>query len=611
VKPSKTHWPQTLFNGTGLTIGTVGHTSSFTIQTRDAYTNVRETGGNTFNVHIFGDMGGSTTGLPYAEPHVWAGRDLIGTRYTAINGNVQDLHNSTYIVTYEPWKKGGFENKVFYGTADKTFELIVLPALTCATYTTAHGAFLTLATAGTYGTFTIQSRDAGINNRTEPDDFQVFLTGPAGRSNIPVDWDDDSMSGNATLTYIVTSSGMYSLSIRHIYTPGLNATYFKDDKLSTPVYTQIENNINHNWGADSPNSAVGDVDGWSARWTGYVKPRYTGEYTFYNVLDNDDERVRLWIDNHMIIDEWTSLNATVTSGTVSLIADVIYDLKNEYKDMANDAVFRLRWLSGSQSLEPIPSTHLFANSRHISGGVPGALFTRRDGLIAGQGSPWSLTMLPGATCGAISTVVAGSFMSIQTAGIFASFTIQAKDMLGNNKTTVDDVYAVQVRTKEAVPSRNLGLDIVRDIHGAVTPLGEGRYQVYYKPRVRPAVEDGFNDVRVHRAQFGGLQATYFNDLALTPGNEVKTIIRETVDWSGTSADSVPYTGMDVDNEWSVRWAGFIRPSRADQHYTFFTPLSADDERVRLWVDNSLVISQWTSLESTEPSGTLYFTLANG
>jgi hypothetical protein len=646
VKPAKTHWQQTLFNGTGLTIGTVGHTSSFTIQTRDAYTNVRETGGNIFNVHIFGDMGPSDTGLPHAEPHVWAGRDVVGTRYTAINGNVQDLNNSTYIVTYTPWKKGGFENKVFYGTADKTFELVVLPALTCATYSTAHGAFLTLATAGTYGTFTIQSRDAGINNRTEPDDFQVYLTGPAGRTNIPVAWDNDHMSGNATITYLETASGMYSLNIRHIYTPGLNATYFKDDTLTAPVFTHIENNINHNWGADSPNSAVGDVDGWSGRWTGYVKPRYSGEYTFYNVIDGDDERVKLWIDNTLIINQWTSLNETaaslvggyVVTGSVSLIADVIYDLKNEYKDMANDAVFRLRWLSASQSLEPIPSTHLYANSRHISGGVPGARFVRRDGLTAGQGSPWTLTMLPGASCGAVSTVVRGTFMSIQTAGIFASFTIQAKDMLGNNKTTIDDVFAVHIRTEpdpltdeqearkpyvpaamaslENIPPRQFPdgrglLKIVRDIHGIVTPLGEGRYQVYYKPRVRPAVENGFNDMRAHMGQFGGLQATYFNDLALTPGNEVMTIIRPTVDWSGTSADSVPYTGIEVDNEYSVRWAGFIRPCRSDQAYTFYAPLSADDERVRIWIDNSLVISQWTSLDSTNPSGTLYFTLANG
>ena len=45
-------------------------------------------------------------------------------------------------------------------------------------------------------------------------------------------------------------------------------------------------------------------------------------------------------------------------------------------------------------------------------------------------------------------------------------------------------------------------------------------------------------------------------------------------------------------------------------YTFFTDVQTIDERVRLWVDNSLIIDSWTSLAGTETSGTYYFDLGN-
>ena len=39
-------------------------------------------------------------------------------------------------------------------------------------------------------------------------------------------------------------------------------------------------------------------------------------------------------------------------------------------------------------------------------------------------------------------------------------------------------------------------------------------------------------------------------------------------------------------------------------------MTTNDERVRLWVDNLLVIDQWTSLAATEASGTILFGLGN-
>ena len=85
------------------------------------------------------------------------------------------MHNSTYLVSYTPVLKGGFKLQAYFGTAMQEFDLTVMPAYTCASHSTGHGAFLTLSTVGTSSTFTVQTRDLGLNNRTDPDDFQVCL----------------------------------------------------------------------------------------------------------------------------------------------------------------------------------------------------------------------------------------------------------------------------------------------------------------------------------------------------------------------------------------------------------------------------------------------------
>jgi hypothetical protein len=94
----------------------------------------------------------------------------------------------------------------------------------------------------------------------------------------------------------------------------------------------------------------------------------------------------------------------------------------------------------------------------------------------------------------------------------------------------------------------------------------------------------------------------------------KAIVEPTVDWSGPTATDRPYPDSVVDGQFAVRWSGFVLPSRQDE-YTFFATLgggAATSERVRLWVDDALLIDQWGSLAASlgEPSGTISFPAAN-
>ena len=94
----------------------------------------------------------------------------------------------------------------------------------------------------------------------------------------------------------------------------------------------------------------------------------------------------------------------------------------------------------------------------------------------------------------------------------------------------------------------------------------------------------------------------------------KAIVEPTLDWSGPTSTDRPYPDSILDGQFAVRWSGFVLPSRQDE-YTFYATLAggaATSERVRLWVDDALLIDQWGSLGASvgEPSGTISFPLAN-
>ena len=60
----------------------------------------------------------------------------------------------------------------------------------------------------------------------------------------------------------------------------------------------------------------------------------------------------------------------------------------------------------------------------------------------------------------------------------------------------------------------------------------------------------------------------------------------------------------------VRWSGFIRPSLA-QRYTLHAAVVEVDERIKLWVDNRILINQWSSLKSTSLQSTIDFATIGG
>ena len=175
-----------------------------------------------------------------------------------------------------------------------------------------------------------------------------------GASQFTVTWNSE---GSKTL-YASTSSPPLS-SEREVEVlgnriTGLLGRYFNNPDLELPVTaTRYDSQIDFVW-PGSPIEGV-YVDNFSVQWLGQVDPLHSETYTFYTI---SDDGVRLWIDDQLLIENWTDHGSTEDSGQITLEAGKPVDLRMEFYDRGYDAVARLEWSSASTPREVIPTAHL-------------------------------------------------------------------------------------------------------------------------------------------------------------------------------------------------------------------------------------------------------------
>ena len=135
---------------------------------------------------------------------------------------------------------------------------------------------------------------------------------------------------------------------------GLSAMYYVGISTNahldgTPLLTRTDPIIDFDWGTGSPDPAV-PVDHFSVRWTGTILPTTTQAYTFSTT---SDDGVRLWVNNQLIIDNWTDHGPTVDNGTITLTGGVSYTVKMEFYENGGGAVARLHWSSPTFFDQPV------------------------------------------------------------------------------------------------------------------------------------------------------------------------------------------------------------------------------------------------------------------
>ncbi len=144
---------------------------------------------------------------------------------------------------------------------------------------------------------------------------------------------------------------------------GLLGEYFHGEGTGAfetePVLSRIDSVVNFDWVFGSPAPAVND-DFFLARWRGEVMPPLDGSFTFHVI---SDDGIRLWVDDQLLIDQWTPQAATESRGTITLEGGRRYPIRLEYFEAAGHAVARLLWSSEGMAPAPIPASQLFPAAR--------------------------------------------------------------------------------------------------------------------------------------------------------------------------------------------------------------------------------------------------------
>jgi hypothetical protein len=180
---------------------------------------------------------------------------------------------------------------------------------------------------------------------------------------------------------------------------GLKAEYFKNTTLTgPPVLSRMDpqiwfgpwfgdhiENSGFTWsleksrrGRQVVENVPFDTKAFSSRWSGFVEPRFSEDYTFYFYISGyprtDREkvgnRVRLWVDNELILDEWDNFRfATETkhmrtrfsfAKPIKLDAGTKVPVRIEYAASGESNHLHFNWLSQSQEPQHVPQKHLYA-----------------------------------------------------------------------------------------------------------------------------------------------------------------------------------------------------------------------------------------------------------
>lgn len=148
--------------------------------------------------------------------------------------------------------------------------------------------------------------------------------------------------------------------------PGLRGDYFNSrlgdaatgiPANAVPTASRIDPQVLFDW-AGSPIAGLG-ADDFTVRWTGFIRPTVTRDYTLCTI---SDDGVRLWLANGAdpIIADWANHGPTENCATpVNLVAGTLYAVRMEMYEAGGASAARLRWKhSDAPNGEPIPSSVL-------------------------------------------------------------------------------------------------------------------------------------------------------------------------------------------------------------------------------------------------------------
>ncbi len=208
------------------------------------------------------------------------------------------------------------------------------------------------------GTHPMQERSGTIGLKAGKHALMVGFFESANGQDLSVSYSGPGMGKQAIPASAYYRNG--SAPVDKTSGSGLQGEYFNNRTLTDPsVLSRVDEMIDFDWGRGSPAPGTVNNDNFSVRWTGQVQTPASGNYTFST---SSDDGVRLWVDNRLIIDNWTVHRPSVNTGVIALTAGQKYNIRLEYFEDSEGAIAQLKWSYPGQSQQDVPQSRLFSTT---------------------------------------------------------------------------------------------------------------------------------------------------------------------------------------------------------------------------------------------------------
>lgn len=129
---------------------------------------------------------------------------------------------------------------------------------------------------------------------------------------------------------------------------GLKGEYFNNMRLDgEPIVTRMDKQLDFDW-PWAPGPGV-NPDQFSVRWTGVLQPKESFEG--WIGLSSDDG-IRMWIDDQLVIDNWTKGSTNIVTHPMQVIANKKYKIRIEMWEGGWGARAHLRWNLKKVNMQP-------------------------------------------------------------------------------------------------------------------------------------------------------------------------------------------------------------------------------------------------------------------
>ncbi len=320
---------------------------------------------------------------------------------------------------------------------------------------------------------------------------------------------------------------------------------------------------------------------------GYILPQYSETYTFFV---NCNDRVRMWVNDELILHSWGSVDGFRTASSLFLNADQWVKIYIQYQVDTSSSLLNVEWSSSSNGRTAIPSNRLAwdsnqpANdSRHYT---QNALTIYNSSTISPNTAKFTVD-----TGGDLIIDASGNDITL---GIQDNFNVASHDgvssglMLGGVlvRPTAFEINYLKVTPGVSTASKAVILDGSKSISG-ITSLSATSISCTNLTSSSFTISNLSLSGPLNNYNTGSLLIRQITG----PDVSGRIVNVDTI----TDINLSNYDPQSLNTNYSIDIIGFVKPAYTEI-YKFY---AIANDRVRIWVNNVLVLNVWDTSSGLE------------